>query len=53
MADQEKKELDIESLEVTELEDVSGGGEGMEIFGPDTGCPNTGCPNTGCPNTGC
>ncbi len=51
MPDQEKKALDVKSLEVTELEDadleeVSGG-----ATNPNTAC-NESCPqtvNTGCP----
>jgi hypothetical protein len=58
MADQDRKPLEIENLEVTELddgdlEDVTGGG--VEP-GTNTSCsgsgPNTSCPGCG-PNTGC
>lgn len=55
MPEHEKRELDIEAFEVTELED-----EDLENVsgGDNTGCPGGISPNTGCPggigdNTGC
>jgi hypothetical protein len=57
MADHEKKALQMENLEVTELEDadlegVSGGdNDGCSGVGPNTSCSGSG-PNKGCSGPG-